>query len=107
MGKIVKSLMDEDARLGVSTRGMGSLKSHNGINLVQPDFSLAAIDIVADPSAPDAFVDGIMEGKEWIWENGILKEQIISDYERQIRSTPVRKMQDTFTSLFEDFLRRL
>ena len=107
MGKIVKSLMDEDARLGVSTRGMGSLKSQNGVNLVQPDFSLAAIDIVADPSAPDAFVDGIMEGKEWIWENGILKEKTISEYETIIRNTPAKKMQDTFTSLFEDFLRRL
>jgi hypothetical protein len=75
--------------------------------MVQPDFSLAAIDIVADPSAPDAFVDGIMEGKEWIWENGILKETIISDYHRQIKETPARKMQDTFSALFEDFLRKL
>ena len=75
MGKIVQNLMDEGAKLGVSTRGMGSLKSQNGVNMVQPDFMLAAVDIVADPSAPDAFVDGIMEGKEWIWENGLLKER--------------------------------
>jgi len=107
MGKIVKSLMDEGARLGVSTRGMGSLKQQNGVNLVQPDFSLAAVDIVADPSAPDAFVDGIMEGKEWIWENGILKETLISDYQNTIENTPSRKMKDTFVDLFEDFLRRL
>jgi len=107
MGKIVKSLMDEGARLGVSTRGMGSLKEQNGVNLVQPDFSLAAVDIVADPSAPDAFVDGIMEGKEWIWDNGILKETLISDYQKTIETTPSRKMKDTFTNLFEDFLRRL
>tara|TARA_R110002020_G_scaffold53860_2_gene150299 strand:+ start:5281 stop:5925 length:645 start_codon:yes stop_codon:yes gene_type:complete len=107
MGKIVKSLMDEGARLGVSTRGMGSLKEQNGVNLVQPDFSLAAVDIVADPSAPDAFVDGIMEGKEWIWDNGILKETLISDYQKTIETTPSHKMKDTFTNLFEDFLRRL
>jgi len=99
--------MDEGARLGVSTRGMGSLKQQNGVNLVQPDFSLAAVDIVADPSAPDAFVDGIMEGKEWIWENGILKETLISDYQNTIENTPSRKMKDTFVDLFEDFLRRL
>tara|TARA_R110002051_G_scaffold324818_1_gene423957 strand:+ start:995 stop:1639 length:645 start_codon:yes stop_codon:yes gene_type:complete len=107
MGKIVQNLMDEGARLGVSTRGMGSLKQQNNINIVQPDFSLAAVDIVADPSAPDAFVDGIMEGKEWIWENGILKETTISDYQKAIENTPSRKMKDTFIDLFEDFLKRL
>jgi hypothetical protein len=107
MGKIVQNLMDEGARLGVSTRGMGSLRQVNGVNLVQPDFMLSAIDIVADPSAPDAFVDGIMEGKEWIWENGILKEQNISDYHNQIKNTPQRKMKETFIHLFEDFLRKI
>ncbi len=107
MGKIVQNLMDEGARLGVSTRGMGSLRSENGINVVQPDFMLAAVDIVADPSAPDAFVDGIMEGKEWIWDNGILKEKQISEYHNQIRNTPTRDMKETFSNLFEDFLRKL
>jgi hypothetical protein len=68
---------------------------------------LSAIDIVADPSAPDAFVDGIMEGKEWIWENGILKEQSISDYHNQIKNTPQRKMKETFIHLFEDFLKKI
>ena len=75
MGKIVKNLMDGGVRLGVSTRGMGSLKQKNGVNEVQKDFMLSAVDIVADPSAPDAFVDGVMEGKAWVWENGVLKEQ--------------------------------
>ena len=107
MGKIVQNLMDEGARLGVSTRGMGSLRQQNGINLVQPDFMLAAVDIVADPSAPDAFVDGIMEGKEWIWENGILKEQEINEYYKRIKTASAREMKNTFVNLFEDFLRKL
>jgi len=107
MGNIVKNLMDEGARLGVSTRGMGSLKQQNGINMVQPDFMLAAVDIVADPSAPDAFVDGIMEGKEWIWENGLLKEKEISQYYNTIVNTPSRDIKKTFSNLFEDFLRKI
>ena len=107
MGKIVQNLMDEGARLGVSTRGMGSLKQMNGINMVQPDFMLAAVDIVADPSAPDAFVDGIMEGKEWIWENGLLKEKTIAEYHDRIKNTSSRNMKREFVSLFEDFLRKL
>tara|TARA_R100001377_G_C3187749_1_gene109260 strand:+ start:142 stop:786 length:645 start_codon:yes stop_codon:yes gene_type:complete len=107
MGNIVKNLMDEGARLGVSTRGMGSLKQQNGVNMVQPDFMLAAVDIVADPSAPDAFVDGIMEGKEWIWENGLLKEQEISQYYNTIVNTPSRDIKKTFSNLFEDFLRKI
>lgn len=107
MGKIVQNLMDEGAKLGVSTRGMGSLKSANGVNMVQPDFMLAAVDIVADPSAPDAFVDGIMEGKEWIWDNGILREQTISEYKEKINKTSSRQMKEQFSRLFEDFLRKL
>ena len=75
MGKIVKNLMDEGAKLGVSSRGMGSLNQKNGANYVRDDFYLAtAADIVADPSAPNAFVEGIMEGKEWVWNNGALIE---------------------------------
>ena len=72
-GKIVKNLMDEGAKLGVSSRGMGSLKEQDGVNVVQEDFMLASVDVVADPSAPNAFVNGIMEGKEWILDNGIIK----------------------------------
>ena len=91
MGKIVKNIMDEGGTLGVSSRGMGSLEQKNGANYVKKDFMLAAAaDIVADPSAPNAFVQGIMEGKEWIWNNGVLKEvdvaEIQEDIERNIRS---------------------
>jgi len=76
-GKIVKNLIDEGAKLGVSSRGMGSLKkSDDGTNEVQEDFMLAAVDIVADPSAPDAFVNGIMEGKEWVWNNGLFNPKL-------------------------------
>ena len=83
-GKIVKSLIDEGARLGVSSRGMGTLRNIGGANVVSDDYYLAtAADIVADPSAPDAFVEGIMEGKEWVWDNGILKEQEINELKLQ------------------------
>ena len=81
MGEIVKSLMDEGAKLGVSSRGMGSLEQKNGANYVRDDFYLAtAADIVSDPSAPSAFVEGIMEGKEWVWDNGIIKAVEIEEY---------------------------
>jgi len=76
-GKIVKNLIDEGVKIGVSSRGMGSLKNVNGVNEVQKDFMLAAVDIVADPSAPNAFVEGIMEGKEWVWNNGVLQPRHI------------------------------
>ena len=83
-GKIVKNLIREGVKIGVSSRGMGSLKQRDGINEVQDDFSLAAVDIVADPSAPNAFVEGIMEGKEWVWENGILTARRIESYKKHI-----------------------
>ena len=87
-GKIVKNLIDEGARLGVSSRGMGSLVQRNGHNYVGNDFFLAtAADIVADPSAPDAFVEGIMEGKEWIWNNGILVEQDVAAWKQELIKT--------------------
>ena len=91
MGEIVKNLMDEGAKLGVSSRGMGSLDQKNGANYVNDDFYLAtAADIVADPSAPSAFVEGIMEGKEWVWSNGLLQEQEVAalkdEMERNVRS---------------------
>jgi hypothetical protein len=85
MGKIVSSIMNEDAQLGVSSRGMGSLKEKNGINEVQDDYYLAtAADIVADPSAPNCFVQGIMEGKEWAWDNGVLKESDVARIKRKL-----------------------
>jgi len=84
-GKIVKNLIDEGAKIGVSSRGMGSLKKNSsGINEVQSDFILAAIDIVADPSAPEAFVNGVMEGKEWIWNNGYFSESELNDMAKNI-----------------------
>jgi hypothetical protein len=106
-GQIVKNLMNEGVKLGVSTRGMGSLEKRGGINVVKEDFMLAAIDIVADPSAPNAFVNGIMEGREWIWDNGILKEQQISEYYSTLKRTPKRKLEQESIKLFSDFLRKL
>ena len=91
MGKIVESIMEDGGKLAVSSRGMGSLSKRNGANYVNDDFYLAtAADIVADPSAPNAFVEGIMEGKEWVWNNGLLQEQEVAELkdemERNIRS---------------------
>ena len=87
-GKIVKNLIDEGAQLGVSSRGMGSLQSGSQGNVVGKDFYLAtAADIVADPSAPDAFVEGIMEGKEWVWDNGVLKSMEVEKYKEEIEKT--------------------
>ena len=84
-GKIVKNLINEGAQLGVSSRGMGSLVRRSGVNEVGRDFYLAtAADIVADPSAPDAFVEGIMEGKDWVWDNGIIKEKDIEEWKQYI-----------------------
>ena len=105
-GRIVKNLIDEGARLGVSSRGMGSLKPvKDGIQEVQGDFYLAtAADIVADPSAPDAFVAGIMEGKEWIWDNGLLKETKIQEYKNQIEKSSKKDREQTLTKTFEDFI---
>jgi len=107
MGKIVKNLIDEGAKLGVSSRGMGSLREKNGYNEVQNDFMLSAVDIVADPSAPGAFVNGIMEGKEWIWNNGILEEKYIEDYKKQLEKASSINLQKKALGLFENFLRRL
>jgi hypothetical protein len=107
MGRIVKNLIDEGAKLGVSSRGMGSLEKKNGVNYVKEDFTLAAIDIVADPSAPNAFVNGILEGKEWIWNNGFLEERKIATYEKELKKTSPRKLEENAVRLFTDFLRRL
>ncbi len=107
-GKIVANLLSEGAKLGVSSRGMGSVKERAGVNYVQDDFSLAtAADIVADPSAPDAFVDGIMEGKEWVWNNGILEEVHIDKYKKAVKKAPVRKLNETKINAFRDFISRL
>ena len=108
MGNIVKNLMNEGATIGVSSRGMGSLKEKNGVAEVQKDFYLAtAADIVADPSAPNAFVEGIMEGKEWVWDNGILREKVISDYEQTINKTSSKDLAEMKMRVFEDFISKL
>ena len=108
-GKIVKNLIDEGARLGVSSRGMGSLKpSKDGVQEVQDDFYLAtAADIVADPSAPEAFVAGIMEGREWIWDNGLLKEAEIQLIKEKVEKSSRKNREQTLVSAFEDFITKL
>jgi len=108
-GKIVKNLIDEGAQLGVSSRGMGSLKAgKNGISEVQGDFYLAtAADIVADPSAPDAFVAGIMEGKEWVWDNGLLKETQIQEYKDKIDKSSRKDRENVLVEAFKDFIVKL
>ena len=88
MGKIVKGLLDGGVQLGVSTRGMGSLEQRNGVTMVKDDFILNTVDIVQDPSAPQAFVNGIMEGVDWVWNNGVLKPQVIEKMETEIKNTP-------------------
>ena len=108
MGNIAKNLIDEGVRLGVSSRGMGSLKEKDGVNFVADDFMLAtAADIVADPSAPDAFVDGIMEGKEWVWDNGILKESAVSQIKQEIDQATLINLQERKVSAFSKFLKSL
>jgi hypothetical protein len=107
-GKIVKSLIDEGARLGVSSRGMGTLANVGGANVVKDDFYLAtAADIVADPSAPDAFVEGIMEGKEWVWDNGILKEAEVKELKLQAESKERMARAEKNAQVFESFLKKL
>ena len=108
-GKIVKNLIDEGAKLGVSSRGMGSLKPvQDGLQEVQSDFYLAtAADIVADPSAPDAFVSGIMEGKEWIWDNGLLKEKEIVEYQKRVERATEISRNKVRIEAFENFITKL
>ena len=109
-GKIVKSLIDEDAKLGVSSRGMGSLKPQKDAQVVQSDFYLAtAADIVADPSAPDAFVEGIMEGKEWVWDNGIIKEMDIESYKHELDKAYAKKKvrEEKRVEIFSDFMSKM
>ena len=110
MGQIAKSLIDEGVKLGVSSRGSGSLKpTKEGFNVVGDDFQLAtAADIVADPSAPDAFVDGIMEGKEWVWEGSSLRERLAADTKRQINTLADQKrLEENKLNLFNEFINSL
>jgi hypothetical protein len=108
MGNIARSLIEGGAQLGVSSRGMGSLKNVNGVNIVQPDFYLAtAADIVADPSAPGAFVQGIMEGKEWMLVNGVWTEQDHSQAIQQIRQASRKEIEEVSLRIFENFFKKL
>ena len=107
-GKIVKSLIDEGARLGVSSRGMGTLKPEKKAQVVQNDFYLAtAADIVADPSAPNAFVEGIMEGVEWIWDNGLLKAQDVERAKENIQNAPSKRLEEVKLNEFKNLLSKL
>ena len=108
-GKIVKNLINEGAQLGVSSRGMGSLvRGRGGVNEVGRDFYLAtAADIVADPSAPDAFVEGIMENKEWVWDNGVIKAQDIEEYKEHIQEAKRLKLAEAKVKVFKNFIEKL
>ena len=104
MGEIVKGLLDGGVNLGVSTRGMGSLQPSGGAMVVKPDFLLNAIDIVQDPSAPSAFVNGVMEGVEWVWNNGIIEAQAIEKMETEIIKAPRADLYETQVREFKNFL---
>ena len=109
-GKIVKNLIDEGAKLGVSSRGMGSLEPRGRMQVVKDDFYLAtAADIVADPSAPNAFVEGIMEGKEWVWDNGIIKEMDIEEYKRELNRKYefAQAREEKNAEIFADFMSKI
>ena len=108
MGNIAKNLLGEGVQLGVSSRGMGSIQKSEDCNIVADDFMLTtAADIVADPSAPDAFVNGIMEGKEWVWDNGLLKEREVAKYQRYIESASRYQLEERTLKAFEHFLGKL
>jgi hypothetical protein len=107
-GKIVKNLIDEGAQLGVSSRGMGSIIQRNGANYVKDDFYLAtAADIVADPSAPEAFVEGIMEGKEWVWDNGLLIEKDVEAWKMEMMRAKKRELEEQKLKIFDSFIKKL
>jgi len=108
MGDIARNLLESGVQLGVSTRGMGSLKEVNGIMEVQDDFFLAtAADVVADPSAPDAFVQGIMEGVEWVWDNGVIKAQQVEQIKESIVKASSKQLQETKVAAFQQYLKFL
>ena len=104
MGRIVKGLLEGGVQLGVSTRGMGSLENRNGAMVVKDDFILSTVDIVQDPSAPEAFVNGIMEGVDWVWNNGILSPQVIEKMETEIKTAPKTVLYETSVREFKNFL---
>ncbi len=108
MGNIARNLLKEGVQLGVSSRGMGSIDKREDCSIVQDDFMLTtAADIVADPSAPDAFVNGIMEGKEWVWQNGILKETEVAKYKGVMDASSRQELEEKTLKIFNDFLSKL
>ena len=104
MGKIVEGLLEGEVQLGVSTRGMGSLEQQNGAMVVKNDYVLNTVDIVQDPSAPGAFVNGIMEGVDWVWNNGVIESQVIEKMETEIKQAPRADLYETQTREFKNFL---
>lgn len=108
IGETVKHLIDDNVQFGVSTRGMGSLKESNGVNIVQGDYHLAtAGDIVSDPSAPDAFVNAMMENKEWVWNNGIIVESDIAESKKIIQNAKTAQLEETALRIFQNFIGKL
>ncbi len=107
MGNIVKGLVNGGVKLGVSSRGMGTVENREGATYVNDDYILATVDIVQDPSAKGAFVDGIMEGKEWVWDNGILKAQQLEKYETEIQEASSKELASVQEKVFRDFLSKL
>ena len=107
MGLIVKGLLEGGVKLGVSSRGMGSLVQKNGASYVGDDFMLATVDIVQDPSAPSAFVNGVMEGVEWVWDNGLIRQQDIEAIETEIKRAPRKNLQEAEIRAFKNFLSKL
>ena len=104
MGQIVKGLLEGGVQLGVSTRGMGSLETRSGVNYVRDDFILNTVDIVQDPSAPAAFVNGIMEGVDWVWNNGVIEAQVIEKMETEIKVAPSKHLYETQVREYKNFL---
>ena len=104
MGQIVKGLLEGGVQLGVSTRGMGSLEQRDGAMYVRDDFILNTVDIVQDPSAPGAFVNGVMEGVEWVWNNGVIEPQVIEEMETEIKSAPKKHLYETQVREYKNFL---
>lgn len=108
MGETVKRLIDDGVQFGTSTRGMGTLKESNGVNIVQRDYHLAtAGDIVSDPSAPDAFVNAVMENKEWVWNNGVIVEADVAEAKKLIESAKTAQLEETALKIFQNFMAKL
>lgn len=106
-GRIAKALISEGVQFGVSTRGLGSVNNKNGVYYVQDDFYMTAIDIVSDPSAPDAFVTSLVESKQWVWENGKIKEKQLEAYKKKIHKVSRAKLEETFVYVFKDFMSKM